>query len=784
MSRKEHRLSDLVIVESPAKAHTISRYLGKGYKVLSSKGHVRDLPEKRLGVEIERGFKPHFIIKDRKVVRELRAAAERAKRVYLATDNDREGEAIAFDLYEVLDHKKDGGRYHRVVFNEITKPVILKALQNPRGIDLAQVEAQRARRILDRLVGYLISPLLSKSLSGSKYEGLSAGRVQSVALRFVVDREQEIARFVPEEYWKVFAELERGGQSFTAELVKHKGKKVELHSSAEVEVLLEALQGAEFRVTAVREEERKRTPPPPFITSTLQQAASAQLGFSPQKTMQLAQQLYEGVDLPEGREGLITYMRTDSTRVAAEANEELRAFIAREYGEKFLSPRTRTFKTKSKRAQEAHEAIRPTSVNRTPDSVKRFLTRDQYRLYKLIWERFVATQMTDARYLRREVEIVAGDWLFKASGSEPLFPGFLKVLPLQPLKDEGIELPELAEGDRLKLKELLPEQHFTEPPKRYSEATLVKALEEKGIGRPSTYAPIIATIEERGYVVKEKKVLKPTLLGFIAVDFLKKYFPLTVEEEFTARMEESLDKIEAGELSRVEVLEAFYKPLAEQLSRVQQELRDGKHSFRILVNIECDKCGAPMELRFWKGKGYLGCSRYPECKNTRELPDVPFRYEDQRVFFDLEALERAQAEAEAKAKAEEATPAPRCPVCGAPMELRQGKFGRFYGCTRYPECKGTRPYAIGVPCPLCGAELVERYSLKRKRVFYGCERYPECKFIANSRPVKPCPECGKGVLIEKGDELVCSNSACGYTEPKAGAEIGVGEETEAKERAE
>jgi len=773
-------LSDLVIVESPAKAHTIARYLGKGFKVVSSMGHVRDLPEDELGVDIEKGFQPHFVIKDPKVVRRLREEARKAKTIYLATDNDREGEAIAFDLYEVLNHHRNPGngqRYRRIVFNEITKRVILQAIKEPREIDLARVEAQRARRILDRLVGYLVSPLLSKSLSGSIFEGLSAGRVQSVALRLICDREREIQEFTPKEYWTIEAELLSGegkGEGFRAKLEKYRGRKPELPDKAAVERALAELKGleSEFQVVEVRERERLRKPPPPFITSTLQQAASSQLGFSPQRTMQLAQQLYEGVELgEEGREGLITYHRTDSTRVSTEAQRELRAFIERHYGKEYLAPQVRTYKPKGKGAQDAHEAIRPTSVERTPDKVAGFLTRDQYKLYKLIWERFVATQMAEAVYLQREAEIAAGDYLFKVSGSTPKFEGFLKVLKLAPLKDEGLKVPELRQGERLKLVKLIPEQHFTEPPSRFTEAGLVKLLEEKGIGRPSTYAPIIATIEERGYVVREKKgVLRPTLLGFVTTDFLREFFPLTVQEEFTARMEESLDKIGAGELTRVEVLQKFYKPLEEQLNRVRQELQDGRHSFHILTNLSCPICGAPMELRFWKGKRYLGCSRYPDCQSTREFPEgVSYRYEweDHRVSFDLEEL-RAH---EAAPKAKRVHPELLCPECGAPMELREGRFGRFYGCTRYPECKGTRPYSVEVPCPLCGAELVERYSPKSKKLFYGCSRYPECRFIAPDQPVKLCPACSEGVLIKmkvkgkQGEWLVCTNKECGHREP-------------------
>jgi DNA topoisomerase-1 len=747
----------LVIVESPAKAKTIERYLGRGYKVTSSMGHVRDLPETSLGVDIAHGFEPHFVVKDRRVVKKLREEAQKAQVIYLATDNDREGEAIAFDLYELLSARRDHQekrRFQRIVFNEITKRVILQALANPGEIDLARVEAQRARRILDRLVGYLVSPLLSKSLSGSRYEGLSAGRVQSVALRLIVDREREIQAFKPEEYWTLQVKL-RDGAEFRAELTRIKGKKPKLSTRVEVDRLVEGLRRAEFIVAKVEEEEQLREPPPPFITSTLQQAASSLLKLSPKRTMELAQQLYEGVELEEGHEGLITYMRTDSTRVSAEAQAELREFIEAEYGRDYLSPKVRAFK--AKKAQDAHEAIRPTSVRRTPEAVRPFLTRDQYRLYKLIWERFVATQMAEARYSRRKLEVAAGDCLFQASGSRLRFEGFLKVLKLPKLADEEVKIPELREGERLTPIEFLPEQHFTEPPPRYTEASLVKALEEKGIGRPSTYAVIVSTIEERGYVRKEKGVLRPTLLGLVATDFLKRYFPLTVEEDFTAKMEESLDRISAGELSRLEVLQGFYGPFAAQLAQVKAELQDGKGAFKVLADSACDRCGAPMELRFWKGRAYLGCSRFPECKNTRPLPEgAEVAYADQKLLV--------KEAPPSEGPAEVAEPGLRCPVCGGPMVLRQGKFGRFYGCKDYPKCKGTLPYTIGVPCPRCGAELVERYSPKARRAFYGCSRYPECNFITNERPVKLCPNCSEGVLVKRDEKLACSNKECGYSE--------------------
>ncbi len=791
-------MGKLVIVESPAKANTISRYLGRAYKVLSSMGHVRDLPQKQLGVDIEKDFEPRFVITNKKTVEALRKAVEKAEKVYLATDNDREGEAIAYDLYETLKGPRE--KYLRVVFNEITRKVIQEAIQKPTEIDLKKVEAQRARRILDRLVGYLISPLLSKSLSGSKYEGLSAGRVQSVALRFICDREQEIEEFVPEEYWTIDAKLRRSDRSdneFIAQLKRYKNAKPKITGKEEADRIKAELEKLEFIVAEVKEEESARKPLPPFITSTLQQTASSVLGFPPQKTMMLAQQLYEGVKLQEGREGLITYMRTDSLRVSEEAQRQLRDFIAKGFGEKYLSPQARVFKNK-KAAQDAHEAIRPTSADRLPDQIKAFLSSDQYKLYRLIWERFVATQMADALYRKKRIKIIAGDYLFGVSGNLCVFDGFLKVLKLQPLKDEGISIPDLKENDHLTLLELLAVQRFTEPPKRYTEATLVKALEEKGIGRPSTYHTIVSTIQERGYVIKENNALKPTLLGFIATDFLKEFFPKTVQEEFTAQMEEELDQISEGELSRLQVLKNFYGPFEQQLNEVKHQLKTDGSSFRILTDVACEACGAPMQLRYWKGKRFLGCSRYPACQQTMDLPDnIVYAYKDKRVLLN-QAL-KAQQEAQLKKATDKTCPqcgAPmqikqskygrfygcsrypdckttlplkertepeldkRCPTCGAPLQLRTSKYGRFYGCSRYPDCKTVVPVEVGVACPLCGGPLVER------RAFYGCSNYPKCEFTVNQRPMKACPECRAGVLVESSENtLKCSNKTCTYQEP-------------------
>ena len=754
----------LVIVESPTKARTIERYLGQGFKVLSSYGHVRDLPERELAVDIENDFEPKLVVTNKKSLPELKKAVDKAEVIYLATDNDREGEAIAFDLYEVLDHKQNA-HYERVIFNEITKGVIQDAIQNPRELDRQKVEAQRARRILDRLVGYLISPLMSKSLASNRFEGLSAGRVQSVALRLIADRELEIQAFEPQEYWTIDAKVANGSE-FTAQLSRHKNKKPQIPNKDEADrigsELHELAQDPGLIVSSMKESETKRSPSPPFITSSLQQTASSMLRFSPKKTMQIAQQLYEGVELDSGQEGLITYMRTDSLRIAEGARDSARELVESSYGEKYLSAKPRVFKNK-KAAQDAHEAIRPTDVNRRPDDVKPYLKRDQMRLYTLIWERFVATQMAEARYTRREVTLKAGDYQLRAKGSTMVFDGFLKVWQMPPLQDEGVEIPDLSEGDRLTLKKIHPAQHFTEPPKRFSEATLVKELEDKEIGRPSTYASIVSTIQDRNYVIKVKGgSLRPTLLGFIATDFLKAYFPLTVEEQFTAHMEEELDKVSEGDRSRAEVLQEFYGPLSKRLTQVEEELAREDRKFRVLTDVSCPKCGSAMEVRFWKGSAFLGCSQYPDCKQTIDFPyeQMEYQYRDRTVIVE-ENLHAHQREKE-QLKAE--MPERTCPSCGASMELKEGRYGRFWGCTNYPDCKTTEPISTEVPCPRCGRDIVERYSRKRRKPFYGCSGFPECNFAVNQKPVKPCPECDDGVMVELKEKLACSNRKCGHEE--------------------
>ena len=679
----------LVIVESPAKARTVGKFLGRGYRVRASVGHVRDLLKSRLSVDIENDFAPTYRVpkEKRDVVKELREEVKKAAEVYLATDPDREGEAIAWHLMAAADIPEEIAR--RVVFHEITRDAIEHAFAHPRGIDMRLVNAQQARRILDRLVGYKVSPLLWDKVRNR----LSAGRVQTVALRLVVEREREIQAFVPEEYWTLDAELAKQDTreleprpTFTASLHRIRGKEFELKTEEEAQRIVEDLQGAVYVVDSVRRRERKRRPAAPFTTSTMQQLASSKLGFNARRTMRIAQQLYEGIDIgDEGTVGLITYMRTDSVAVAPVAQAEARELIAERFGEAFLPPKPPTYKTKSKLAQEAHEAIRPTSVMRVPERLKPYLTREQYLLYDLIWKRFVASQMAPAIFDATSVDILAGPaqgekpYLFRATGSVIKFPGFLIVYGREEGDGEDRELPPLEAGEMLDLIRLLPEQHFTQPPPRYTEATLIKALEEYGIGRPSTYAPIITTIQQRGYVEREDRRLKPTELGFIVNDLLIEYFPDIFNVHFTAQMEEELDQIARGEREWVPVLREFYEPFEKRLQVAAREMQEVK----------------------------MG------DEPTGEM----------------------------------------CPECGRPLLYKYGRYGKFIGCSGFPECRYTAPYLekIGVLCPECGGDLVEKKT-RRGRTFYGCANYPTCNFASWKRPLpQPCPECG-GLLVQAGKD--------------------------------
>ncbi len=671
----------LVIVESPAKAKTIKKYLGKKFIVKASMGHVRDLPKSQLGVNVENGFEPKYITVRGKgeVLKELRNAKKKVKRVFLAADPDREGEAIAWHLAHSLNVPLN--ERCRVVFNEITKQAVKEAFKHPRKIDTDLVNAQQARRILDRLVGYGISPILWKKIK----KGLSAGRVQSVAVKLIIDRENEIRHFKPEEYWTVTAVLLSGEEPFEAKFYGYGNKKQGLSSKEEVDQLLEEIKGKRFVVEKVKKTERKRNPASPFITSTLQQEAARKLNFRAYKTMALAQQLYEGVDIgKEGTVGLITYMRTDSSRISETAQAESVKYIRENFGENYLPNTTRKYKQKSG-AQDAHEAVRPTSVFRTPAEMKKNLSRDQYRLYKLIWERFVASQMAAAVYDVVSADIRVGDAMFKASGSKIKFPGFIKVYVEgndDNKKEENKYLPELTEGQRLKRKSIDPRQHFTQPPPRFTEASLVKELEDKGIGRPSTYAPILDTIQKRGYVLLDEKRFVPSELGEIVIDMIKEFFPDILNIEFTANMEEDLDLVEEGKADWIQILNNFYDPFQKQLQVAEKEMAEVEIKDEVSDEV-CEKCGSQMVYKFGRFGKFLACSAFPECRNTKPI-----------------------------LKSTGVT----CPKCkeGEIVERKSKKSRLFYGCSRYPKCdfvSWDRP--VPRPCPKCGQLLVEKKAKKK-----------------------------------------------------------------------
>jgi len=738
---------NLVIVESPAKAKTLEKFLGEDFLVKACGGHVRDLPDKRLGVNIEHGFKPTYVlIKGKvKIIKTLEDAAKKAKLVFLAPDPDREGEAIAWHLAHILG---GGEKVKRIEFNEITKRAVEDGVKHPRKIDLKRVNAQQARRILDRLVGYKLSPLLWKKVR----KGLSAGRVQSVAVRLICERERAIEAFKPVEYWTITASLTKTDEagSFPAKLILKHNKKISIHNETEANNILAQLEPAEFKVSSVTKKEKKRNPAPPFITSTLQQEASRKLGFSAKKTMMIAQRLYEGVELPEeGYVGLITYMRTDSFRIAKQAQSEARSYIEEQYGSKYI-PHEPRFYRKKKQAQDAHEAIRPTSVWKTPERIKGSLTPDQFKLYSLIWNRFVATQMASAILDMTSVDISAGDYTFRATGSMIKFDGFITLYvesvdekqakaKVKVEHEEGRILPELFEGDLLKKLAITPEQHFTEPPPRFTEASLVKELEQRGIGRPSTYAPILSTVQERGYVEREGKAFMPTELGKTINDLLVKHFPTVMDFKFTAHMEDDLDDIVAGKMGWVETLEEFYDPFKKNLD--QAEVKMEKIKKEIKTEKKCPKCGKHLVIRSGRFGDFLACSSYPRCKYTESL-----RKEEEKKYA-----------------------GEVCDKCGKPMVLKHSRYGDFLACSGYPKCKFTKSILkkIGVKCPRCGGDIVERRS-KRRRIFYSCSNYPKCKFSLWDKPVdEKCPKCGELLVIKKlKGKMVknCSNKKCDFLE--------------------
>jgi DNA topoisomerase-1 len=793
----------LVIVESPAKAKTIGKYLGKQYVVKASLGHVKDLPKKDLAVDIDNDFRPNYVVIEgkKKLIQELKQAAKGSESIYLAADPDREGEAICFHLQEELESRKDGPQIYRVMFNEITKNAIHRAFEKPGKVDIHLVEAQQARRVLDRLVGYKISPLLWDKVR----RGLSAGRVQTVALRLIVEREREIRAFQKREYWTIDAHLgAKKPPVLVARLAKKNDENAEIPDQAASDALVAALDGVDYVVKSVATREKRRNPVPPFITSTLQQEAARKLRFSVKRTMMLAQRLYEGVELgAEGSVGLISYMRTDSTRVANEALDEVRDLVRQRYGAEFCPATPNTYKSK-KDAQDAHEAIRPTSAARAPEAVASFLAEDELKLYRLIWMRFVASQMTPAVFDQTTIEVTAkgkegANYLFRATGSVPKFEGFLKVYEEgKDQKDEEDEelkhkLPAVTEGEALKFRSLHPEQHFTEPPPRFTEASLVKELESDGVGRPSTYASILSTIQEREYVRKEGGKFIPTELGMVVTDLLLESFGDLFDVTYTARMEEELDEIEEGKMDWRDAMTEFYTRFQKDLSNAERNMTDIKRMERP-TDLICEKCGKPMVIKWGRHGSFIACTGYPECTNTRELtvdlPDVDkadLSEQDAEeycencgrsmvlkkgrfgTFFactgypDCKTTKRIGEE---QKKADVPLDEP-CPQCGGQLVRKYGRFGEFVACGNYPKCKFVKQKTIGVKCPNCSeGEIVERRS-KRGKTFYGCSRYPSCDFVAWGKPIpEKCPDCGSGYLIEKwlkaGSVAQCPNPECKY----------------------
>ncbi len=753
----------LVVVESPTKIKTLKKYLGKKYNVAATVGHIKDLPPNEIGIDIENGFKPKYksISGKQKVIRELKKAAGDATDIYLAPDPDREGEAIAWHTSEIL--KKKGRKFHRVLFHELTKNAINKAIESLQGLDASKYEAQQARRILDRLVGYQVSPLLWRKVKG----GLSAGRVQSVAVRIICERERAIQAFESEEYWSITAQLEGDSPpSFSAKLAKKNQSKIKIPNKTETNKILDELSNADYIVDKIKKKTTKRNPLPPFITSKMQQEAIRKLGFSAKKTMMIAQQLYEGIDLGPGEpEGLITYMRTDSTRIAEEAALEALELVREKFGVKYALQKPRFFKNR-KKVQDAHEAIRPTSVYNTPEKIGTFLSKDQLKLYRLIWERFVASQMEQALIDQNSISIKAGPYIFSASGSSIKFPGFMALyMSVDEQNERESEkkkdrLPELNEGMHLKPLKLEPKQHFTLPPPRFSEASLVKELEENGIGRPSTYAAILSTIRGKGYVDLEKRYFKPSELGLIVNDLLVDNFSEVFSVDFTAKMESDLDSVESSEADSVSILSRFYGPFKKELDAAT----DGMLNMRgvgFSTDFICPECGKEkLHLKIGKNGHYLACNGYPDCNYTNNYTRT--------AKGELQLVELPKDEASDKV----------CSKCNRPMVIKQGRFGAFLACSGYPECKATESLNsngpgndTGVKCPekKCDGLIVEKKS-RRGKTFFSCNRYPDCKFATWDKPVaKECPDCGSNFLVEKstkkaGKFLACNIKGCGYKE--------------------
>ena len=716
---------NLVIVESPAKAKTISKFLGKKYSVVASYGHIRDLPQKSFGVDIENGFKPKYVVpKDKKpIVDSIKKSSKDANVVYIATDEDREGEAIGWHIVNAA--KIDESKIKRIVFHEITKSAITNSIESYRSIDINMVNSQEARRILDRIVGYKLSPLLAKKIQ----KGLSAGRVQSVALKLIVDREEEIQKFIPQEYWTIHIIFEGNINALLYKIDSKSLGKLDIKTQKEAQEIAEKIKKEQFIVKSVTKRKTSKKPEAPFITSTLQMAASNILGFSAQKTMRIAQKLYEGVDIGKQRVGLITYMRTDSFNVAKEAQNKALNLINEILGEKYIPKKANIYKTKSKTAQEAHEAIRPSEPSMLPDMAKPHLTNDEYKLYNLIWKRFMASQTTPAEFNSVSILFSSETFEAKANFRELLFDGYLRFWDYS--KPDVSDIPQLKKNSPIGLKNVEPKQHFTEPPPRYTEASLIKELEKHGIGRPSTYATIIGTIILRGYVQIKEKKFYPLEIGITTSKMLDKFFSSIINVKFTAKMEEGLDKIAQQKLDKIELLSDFYQKFKSLLDVAYEKMENLKPKPQE-TDIICDKCGAKMVIREGRYGRFLACSNYPKCKNTKPL--------------DEEKTDIV------------------CDKCGSPMVVKYSKKGtKFLACSNYPKCKNTKPYPTGLKCPECGGDLIE-YSSKRGK-FYGCSNYPECKFtVRGTLKNASCPKCGYTLFVKRKDGWHCARKGCDYKE--------------------
>ena len=730
---------NVLIVESPSKAKTIKKYLGKDYQVLASVGHIKDLPTKELGIDLENNFKPKYVtVKGKtKVIASLKQAAKGADMIYLAPDPDREGEAIAWHIANTI--KVDDSKIKRVLFNEITKKGVQYGIDHPRAIDYNLVNAQQARRILDRIVGYKVSPFLWKTL----YSGLSAGRVQSVALRIICEREAEVLKFVPEEYWNLFADLKtEHNEEFRAQGVKFNNKTLKIINQKEAETHTKALENAEYKVVALTEKTTKSSPTPPFTTSTFQQVATSRFRYPPKKSMYIAQQLYEGVEIGGEPVGLITYMRTDSVRISKDAADAIRDKIKRDFGEEYIPKTPRFFKSSKKNIQDAHECIRPARLDLAPEDVEKFLSKEQLNVYRLIWNKFAASQMTPAQYKNKTLDISANKYLFRAKGKVLIFDGYLRIWNSKDTSQDPIPA-KIEENDLLNLTKLETEQKFTKPPARFTDGTLVKELDLLGIGRPSTYAAIISTITARKYIEKDAGKLKPTDLGMTVNKILVSAMPEIFNVEFTGKMEDELDEVESNKKDWQDLMSEFYTPFEKSLTKMEEKRLEIKQSLQVETDHICDKCGVKLVIKWSRNGRFYACSQFPECKFTKPLfkpEDIP----DENK---------------------------KCPKCDAPMNLKEGRYGRFWACSKYPDCKSTLPFEIGVKCPEedCDGQLIEKRT-KRGKTFYGCSKYPECKYATWNMPIKiKCPKCDHPFLEKKetqrmGTQIICANCKSTFSE--------------------